>query len=314
MRNTIHTLAILLFFCSCKNNPNNSLTVYRVAEEGFQRSSKNISLATNLVYHAIEEKIHAPETREVAMRWQPVADKIKELSDSIVKYINGLKEELKNEAGGSDSKNKDWENSMGVSEHLFESHGKGKELLGALIKYKEALLALDPELKSQFGNNINIFSNEFIFAATDTVAFTRTFFSSIPVIAANVMLSKFVNNVKVCENETVTYCYNKIGFLDGASMYDKFVAIVGQSSNYVKAGDNLEISAGVGSFSTASNPVITINGRVVPLTADGVAIHKFKTSQKAGRNFVPVKIEYTKPDGTKEIKTFNIEYTIIEPE
>jgi len=202
---------------------------------------------------------------------------------------------------------------MGVSEHLFESHGKGKELLEILLKYKVALLAVNPEVKSQFEHATNIFSNEFTFGATDTVAFNKTFFSSIPVIAANVILSKFVNNVKVCENETITYCYNKIGFLDGPSMYDKFAAIIGQSSNYIQAGDELIITAGVGSFSTASQPKITINGKEITVNEDAVAVHKLKTSQKAGKYFVPVKIEYTKPDGTKEAKTFNIEYTVIEP-
>jgi len=68
MRYIIPGLAILLFFCSCKDNSENSLTVYRVAEEGLQQSNKNIALSTNVVYHEIEEKTQAPETREVAMR------------------------------------------------------------------------------------------------------------------------------------------------------------------------------------------------------------------------------------------------------
>lgn len=312
MKYSIPCLVILLFFSSCKDNSDNNLIVFRVAEEGLQRSNKNISLSTNLVYHRIQEKTQAPETSEVALRWQPVTNEIKKLSGNIVKYIDSLKEELKNEAGGYGAENKDWENTMGVSEHLFESQGKGKDLLRELIKYKASLLALNPEVKNQFEHDTNIFSNEFTFNATDTTSFIKTFFGNIPVIAAHIMLSKFVNNVKICENEFINYCYNKIGFVDGPSMYEKFAAIVGQSSNYIKAGDELLITAGVGSFSSVSQPKITINGIEVIVNEDAVAVHKLKTSKRAGKHFVPVKIEYTKPNGNRDTKIINIEYTVIE--
>jgi hypothetical protein len=312
MRYAIFSLAILLFFSSCKNNLNNSLTVYRLAEEGFQRSNKNISIANDVIYQGCKAKLQDESLKEIAADWFPRVMLIKNLSDTMVRYINGLKEELKSEAGGNDPKNKNWENTRGVSEHLFESHSKGKELLKALIEYKAALLAVDPGIKRQFESTINVFSSEFTFTSDDTTTFTKIFFKDIPVVATDVVLSRFINNVKICENEIATYCYNNIGIIDDSGMFDKFSAIIVQSSTYLKAGEELEINAGVGSFSTAAQPKVTIDGNFIPGNEDGIAVYKFKTPLKAGKYSKTVKIEHYRPDGTKESMTKNIEYTVIE--
>ena len=313
MRYAIPALTILLIFSSCSDNSKSEINVYKIAEEGLLQSNKNIDLATNTTYKEIQEKVHDPVTREIAIRWQSVANEIKQLTDSITKYMNGLKTELKNKAGGDDIRNKNLENDRSISEHFFKLYGKGKELLRALIKYKEALFAVDPEVKSRFEHSINIFSNELNFTVADTISFTKTFFSNIPVIAANVTLSKFINSIKLCENETATFCYNHIGMVDGPSMYNKFTALIGQSSNCVKASDTIEISAGIGSFSTSAVPSFTVDDKVIKANEEGIMVYKFKTQSKAGTYSKPVTIEYTKPDGTRDFRTYNISYTVIEP-
>ncbi|HEV8079218.1 MAG TPA: GldM family protein, partial [Chitinophagaceae bacterium] len=129
-------------------------------------------------------------------------------------------------------------------------------------------------------------------------------------VAALTMLSKFQNNVKNAENQVVTYAHNQIGAVK--VIYDQFAALVGQSSNYVMPGQEIEITAGVGAYSKAAQPQISINGAGAAINADGRAVYKFQANG-AGSHNVPVSVTYTKPDGTKESKTFNVEYTVGTP-
>ncbi len=313
MRYFIPLSAIILFFSSCSDNSESTLNVFRATEEGLQQSNKTISQANEAIYHSLKEQLADSRNWESTIIWQPKAMYIKELSDSIIKYIRELKEELKNEAGtdkpGDNGSSQ--EGNLTVTDHVFESHGRGKELFEKLLKYRQDVLLVDSGLNEMFRDNVIIFIGNFDYTRNDKAAFIKTYFNNIPLIATNAMLSKFENNVKIIENRLVTYCYNRTFIID--EHYTVFRAIVAQSSNYVKAGDEIEITAGVGSFSTASQPKFMIDGKLISGDENGIVVYKFKTPSKAGKYSKAIKIEYTKPDGTKESMTKNIEYTVIEP-
>jgi gliding motility-associated protein GldM len=74
-------------------------------------------------------------------------------------------------------------------------------------------------------------------------------------------------------------------------------------------GDPVEITAGVGAFSDAAKPRITINGQAQTLTPEGTAIMK-TTASGTGEHSVNVVIEFNKPDGTPERVTKTIKYTV----
>lgn len=94
--------------------------------------------------------------------------------------------------------------------------------------------------------------------------------------------------------------------------YHVFQPLIALSSSCVKAGDDIIIEAGIGSFSTESRPRITINGEIIRLNDYGVASYNLKTLNKSGKYSLPVKIEFTTPDGRKDFMTKNISYTVIE--
>ena len=95
----------------------------------------------------------------------------------------------------------------------------------------------------------------------------------VPTVAAFTILSKFQNDVKTSENKVVQFCHNKVG--EVAVRFDTYAAIVGQNSNYLMPGQELEITAGVGAFSKAAKPMITIGGQNLALIgAEGTATAK----------------------------------------
>jgi gliding motility-associated protein GldM len=186
----------------------------------------------------------------------------------------------------------------------MDTEKKGKALDDKLRTYRTVMLNLHPEIKSKFDA---VFPVD---VARDGKDNTTASFRMMPTVAAITLLSKLQNNVKNAENQVVTFAHNKIG--EVKVIYDKFAAIVGQSSNYVMPGEKVTITAGVGAFSTAAQPQITIGGTSVPVDADGVAIKEFNVDG-GGAKSVPVSVTFTKPDGTKETKTYNMEYTVGTP-
>ena len=96
-----------------------------------------------------------------------------------------------------------------------------------------------------------------------------------PTIAAITILSKFQNDVKNSEAQMVDYCYKQIGSVK--VVYNQFEAFAGTNATYLMPGDELEIQAGIGAFSAAAKPDITINGARQTLNADGVADYQNKS-------------------------------------
>jgi len=105
----------------------------------------------------------------------------------------------------------------------------------------------------------------------------------------------------------VAFCHEQVGRV--AVRFDTYAAIIGQSSSYVMPGQEVEITAGVGAFSTGAKPEITINGSRAALEADGAARAKF-TAGGVGQHSVPVTIVYLDQDGKRQTITKNIDYTV----
>ena len=77
-------------------------------------------------------------------------------------------------------------------------------------------------------------------------------------------------------------------------------------------GQEVRITAGVGAFSKAAAPNITIDGSNVALNAEGVAELKFNAGG-TGAYSKKVVINYLKPDGTRGTTEKEIKYTVGSP-
>ena len=296
-------------FTSCTDHSKNELEVLRASEEGFKRCNSTISLANEVLYRALEERLMDPKNRERAKIWQPRAIAIKTLSDHIIKYTEGLKNELIHEAGmnsGGNEKSFKYDNVNAVN-RLFDTKDRGKELFGKLQQYRNDVLAVDSEIERTFRENISVGA---VLSQPDSKTFTNQFFHNIPPVAALLMLSKIGSDVKITENNCVNFCFNKIPLLGGCRFMNRFGFILSQSSTIVKPGEVIEITSGIGSFSNAPNPIMTINGKSIYINDEGVAVYKLKASASPGKHSLPVRINFIKPDGTRESVTKNIGYTV----
>jgi gliding motility-associated protein GldM len=92
--------------------------------------------------------------------------------------------------------------------------------------------------------------------------------------------------------------------------YDTYAAFAATNSSYVMPGDEMEITAGVGAFSRAAQPVVTIEGQPIPLEADGAAHRKINAATSLGKHAINVTVKFVDQEGKQQVIPRTIEYTV----
>jgi gliding motility-associated protein GldM len=316
----INLMYLVLTALLALNVSSEILNAFKVVDKSLMTSNENLTTANGTLYTSLKNKLSDPQTAEKAKPWNEKAEIARKLSADMDAFITQLKTDLKTEAGSKmvdvDGKQVEQfkEDDLEAATRLFGKGEGGKnqgEALEAKLKaYKTAMLGIDPEIRKEFEKTFPVDVNPIVGQDGKEKDFTEAFFHMTPTVAGLTLLSKFQNNVKNAENLIVTYCHNQVGAVK--VVYDEFAALVGQSSNYVMPGEDIEITAGVGAYSKAAKPEISIAGSSTALGPDGRAVYKTKASG-AGSRSVPVNVTFTKPDGTKETKSFDVKYTVGTP-
>ncbi len=289
------------------------LNAFKVVDKSLQNSSTNLSSANATLYKSLKDKMNDPQSAKDAAVWEPIAEKAQTLSDQVYNYIEGLKLQLKQEAG-LDSKGDFSESNLEAATRLFDTKGEGKVLESKLLAYKEAILDVDKDVQQPAGNFVrDKFGSTLPIDVTpvgNAKDFTSSFFHMTPTVAALTILSKFQNNIKNSENQVVSFIHSKIGAV--IVKYDQFAALVGQTSSYLMPGDKLTITAGVGAYSAAAQPVISIGGSNAQVV-DGRGSVDI-TASGSGEHKVPVVINYKDPStGETKSATTEVSYTVGTP-
>lgn len=315
----INMMYLVLTALLALNVSSEILNAFVTVNGSITKSNDLITDKNKLTYASFAEKLKDPTTHDRAAAWAPKADDAKKLSADLYSYIEQLKADLEKAAGthenhvtGKQEINAD---NLDAAIRLMDKEGKGKELYSKLGDYKKQMLALlgnDAQEVAHFDKALPVdlsvpaskSGNKY---GNDVNGWIQSYFHMTPAIAALTILSKFQNDVKNSEAQLVDYFHSKVG--EVKLVYDKFQAIATSNTTYAMPGDPVEITAGVGAFSDAAKPKISINGQSMPLTADGTAI--FKTSASGtGEHTVNVAIEFNKPDGSVEHVNKVVKYTV----
>ena len=306
------------------------LNAFKTVNSSITNSNDVIAEKNALTYKSFDEKLKDPQTAVNAQIWAPKANVAKKLSSSLYDEIESLKAKLINESGPyeEDGKKKFREDDLDAATRLMDEQGEGKKLFSSLQQYKQQMISIlkpeefssSPLLQADVRAQKDAFAKEFPLdlkipesqsgnakSGDDSKDWTTNYFHMTPSIAAMTILSKFQNDIKNSESQMVDYCHKKIG--EVKVVYDKFEAFAGTNATYLMPGDELDITAGIGSFSASAKPDVYINGAHQTLNTDGVAEFKTKVDA-AGEKSVEVKIEYIKPDGSKDHVTKMIKYTV----
>jgi gliding motility-associated protein GldM len=296
------------------------LNAFKTVERSLTTTNNTINQSTSTILASLQEKMTQAESAEKARIWYPKAQRAQELTKQLNSYIEGLKAQIMKEAGFDPAKNGDStfkEDNQDVATRIMVEQGKGKELRGKLEQYKKDMLAIDDpaipkEIIETVKSGIDGFLKQIDLSTPHTKnnandTWEAVYFRMVPTVAATTMLTKFQNDVRTAENRTVALFHEQVGKV--VVRYDNFTAIVGQSSNYIMPGQEIEIMAGVGAFSKAAAPQISIAGRGAALGEDGAA-HMKLPGGGLGKHTIPVVISFKDQDGKPQTINKTIEYTV----
>src|SRR5215218_2955780 len=283
------------------------LNAFKIVDRSLTGTNGTINNSTNTIMGSLDEKRSDPSSAAKANIWYPKAQQATVLAKEMYDYITSLKSKI---LAGAEFKKEDSsykQDNLDVATRIMVTEGEGKKLRQKLQDYRDNLLKIDPLIAAELKNSLQIDVSVPPVQNKGNKTWEDAYFHMVPSVAAITMLSKFQNDVKTSENKVVAFCHEQVGKV--AVRFDTYAAVIGQSSSYVMPGQEIEITAGVGAFSTGAKPEITINGSRAALEADGAARAKF-TAGGVGQHTVPVTIVYMDQDGKRQTITKNIEYTV----
>jgi hypothetical protein len=291
------------------------LNAFKTVDRSLMIASGVAEQKNQEIFKSFKAKLEDPTSREKAAIWEPKAQQAKKISDELYNYIETLKTELKKESGLKtvDGKEEFKEDDLDAGTRLLvqgapEGKGKGKELFEKLKAYKEQLLSIDPDMKKEIEVGLPL---DLTIPPTSSEAgksdWAYAYFHMTPTIAAITILSKFQNDVRNSESKAVEFCHKQIGQVE--IIYDQFQAFAGTNTQYLMPGEELVITAGIGAFSKAAQPTVSIDGANVALNAEGTAEYKTRVGG-SGAGIKRVRISYAKPDGTTAVVEKEIKYTV----
>lgn len=290
------------------------INAFKVVDQSLSRARTTIDEKNKLIFNSFDEKLKDPETAERAAKWQAKALDAKKLSDDMMAYIEGIKQEIQKEAGliaGDEHSMKEDDLDAATRVLTDPNTNKGEELRKKLMEYKKNLLAIDSSIAQEYLNSLPINTDPIVSSnETSEKEWAMGYFHMTPTVAALTILSKFENDVKNSEAMIIDACHRKVGEVQ--VVYDAFQAFAGTNSLYLMPGQELQITAGVGAFSSKSKPNISIDGSGMALNAEGVAEYK-TTVGGPGSYTKTVRISFTKPDGSIGTADKVINYTVGSP-
>lgn len=289
------------------------LNAFKTVNRSLENTNTTVNTSTATIMKSLEEKKGEAATAERAGIWFPKATQVVSTSQSLYDYIGTLKSKILTLAGGKpgDPTVPFKEDNLDVVTKLMVKDGEGKKLFAALTKYKTDILGIDPEIKTEFEKSLQIDLSNPPGQDGKTKPWDIAYFNMVPTVAGLTILSKFQNDIKTAENKVVAFCHTKVG--EVKVIFDSYAAIVGTSSNYVMPGQTLTVNAGVGAYSKASQPTITINGSSAPLGDEGFATREI-TAGGPGTYSIPVKISFfNQTKGVMDVVERKIEYTVGSP-
>lgn len=287
----INLMYLVLTALLALNVSSEILNAFKTVNRSLETTNSTVNISTQAILASLQDKMTKPETAQRAAEWLPKAQQAVNISKNVVDYIQGLKDRIFKEADGDpNNPTKAFkEDNLDIVTNIMVNQGEGKKLLQMLTDYRNNILNIDSAIKMEFDKSLQL--DVSIPPSQDGTKkpWDVSYFHMVPTVAGLTILSKFQNDIKTSENKVVTFCHNQVGKVE--IIFDSYAAVVGQSSNYLMPGQELEITAGVGAFSKKAQPSISIGGSGISIGEDGTAHYK-TTASSIGQHSIPVHITF----------------------
>lgn len=230
------------------------LNAFNTVNKGISDSNELLTSKNELMMGMIV-KAAAKDGRAETQNILKQAQEAKTLTDEFVKYVEGLKDEVKVRAGGPHPDYPDklkTEGEMEKTSRLFLNEGKGKELEDKIRKTRDLYLSI---LDKNSGIDVPLKITE-VPKGEHATNWEEYNFDRVPAIAVMTILTKFQQDAKSAESTILDYLRRKINAED--IQVDKMMAMVVAPSSYVRSGSEYTADIFIGATSQAIKPEVYV--------------------------------------------------------
>jgi len=286
------------------------MNAFFTINKGITNSNTIVEGTNQTIMKNIERQVEAYNNEQNQGYLQAAAE-AKKVSDDFVKYIEELKTELFNKAGGPSDKDPDKpkrEKDKDITTRLLvgidAEKGKGYELQDRLLATRTKFLELVGNDQTITGSIPLKIDEEAIQKAKkkDWVYYN---FQQMPVAAVFPILTKLQNDAKASETTILNHLLGKIS---GEEIkFDAFEPVISAKKGYVIRGEKYEADVFLSAYSTTNsdNTRIYVNGSSLPVENGKASYSTSNTS--IGTKKYKVRIEVINPL-TKEVKPYEKEF------
>ncbi|MDB5257819.1 MAG: protein involved in gliding motility GldM, partial [Chitinophagaceae bacterium] len=240
----------------------------------------------------------------------------------LIRYMEELKKELIQEAGGTDEegKLKGANEETAVEVYMLGSDlkkGKAYELKARLNDYVKSV---NREFDKSYGlmapdaKDHNLYKNS---AEHKNKDFAQLNFGQTPLAAALAVISEIETKVLAAETTILTETSARVGLED--YKFDKLMPMVRANSHFVPAGTPYQAEVFLAATSTSLKPEMNAGGQVLKVDDNGIGNYKFVASggnydaQGMLKKTWSASIKMKKPDGTDTLIQIKEDYTVVKP-
>ena len=304
----INMMYLVLTALLALNVSSEILNAFKTVNNSLEKTNEVVSASTNEIMTSLKDKMGEAGAAEKAKIWYPKAQQVQDYSKKMYEFIDELKKKIATGAKYDPTSDKDKGiDNLDVTTRVMVEKGDGKLLRSSLEEFKKNILAIDPEIAKNFATALPINTEMPKTKNKSNKTWEAAYFHMVPTVAAMTILSKFQNDVKTSENKVVAFCHEQVGKVK--VQQDSYAALAIANTTNALPGQEIEITAGVGGFSKAISPTITIGGKSLTVGDDGAVHYKFK-ADKLGSNSIPVIIEYTDQNGVKQRIPKTVDYVV----
>ena len=241
-----------------------------------------------------------------------LAPQVREKADGLVNYLEGIIEDMIEEAGGWVDRNGKREinnpKHTDAASRVLVTGEKGAELLQTLLNAQDEFLEFIPENdRARFSSDaiaISVDPDAYKDAETPRESWEDFMFSRMPLQAVLPIFRKFINDIRLTENNILSFFMQRVGGDD--IIFDDFRVVAAPASSYIIRGETYEADLFLSAASTSvDNMEVFVNGRPIPIE-DGVGRFRV-TPTNIGANRYTAEIRLTNP-ATGQVDTYTQQF------
>lgn len=328
----INMMYIVLTAMLALNVAAETLEAFRVIDGSLIQTFGAVDSKNAQVYLDFEQAY--AENAEKVGEWKNKADQVRSRTDSIVRYIWGLKEELVNASGSKpyeannsldldrfpyvtmkgDTLVLKKEDDINTPSEIMIARKRAFQLKGKITDYKNFMVSMiengsDAQLKEIISRELETPDSRFNLKSGERKPWENQYFENKPLASIMTLLSKLQIDVKNSEANLLNYLYSKI---DASSYkFNKLDAQVIANSSIVLKGEEYVAEIFLAAIDTTVDPEIIVGGNRMPIV-DGKAVYRLRPQETGTFKWSGV-LKYKTPEGTIRSYDFNKEYQVTAP-